>query len=468
MPIIITAILFLVSISTALANPAPSVLIKNIKIIDSQTIQTDVDLLIVDGIIHKIARDIDDKNVHSIFDGTGSTLIPGFVATHNHLHMPGATFLGEAGARLYLAGGVTTMQTTGAAEPLQELQLKKDIEQGRVAGPDIVATGPYFTGPDGNAVMLRITDEQAIDKEIEQWVDRGVSWFKVYRHTTESQLKAIIASAHKRGAKVTGHLCSITMQQAAELGIDAIEHGFIHAYDFAEDKSAGECDGSNSFRSSLDIQGEVIKGLHELLIAENVAISSTPSIFEAQTPKTPINPAYKTYLAPHLLERADNYLQRREKADDSWYFKPEWLERTFAHDQLFLKRGGLLTIGPDPGLHSIPGFADQRNFELLIQGGFTIQEAIQVMSANGAQLLGFNDRGYVKEGYRADLILVDGDLEAADLETAAQTINKIKLVIKNGATYQPEELRKGLEGQLGKAVVIESGEETREEAGNED
>ncbi|MHC9511448.1 amidohydrolase family protein [Kangiella sp. M94] len=459
MPKIITTILLILSISTALANTSSPLLVKNIKIIDSQQSIDAVDLLIVDGLIQEIAPSIQSEEPYRVIDGTNSTLIPGFVATHNHLHMPGATFLGEAGARLYLAGGVTTMQTTGAAEPLSELQLKQDIEQGKVAGPDIVATGPYFTGPDGNTVMLRMTDADAIDKEMEQWVDRGVSWFKVYRHTTESQLKAIIASAHKRGAKVTGHLCSITMQQAAELGIDTIEHGFIHAYDFAEDKSAGECDGSNSFRNSLDIQGEALKALHELLIAEKVAISSTPSIFEAQTPKSPINPAYKTYLAPHLLERAENYLQRREKADDSWYFKPEWLERTLEHDLLFLKRGGLLTIGPDPGLHSIPGFADQRNFQLLIQGGFTIQEAIQVMSANGAKLLGFKDRGYVKEGYRADLIIVRGDLESAP-----QNINDIKMIIKNGVTYTPQDLRKGLEGQLGK----ELGAELERGLGNED
>lgn len=429
------------------ATANDTILIKSTKVIDSQAIQDKVDVLVSNGLIQAVGQDLEISDKVTVIDGTGSTLIPGFVATHNHLHMPGATFLGEAGARLYLAGGVTTMQTTGAAEPLKELQLKKAIEQGKVVGPHIVATGPYFTGPAGNAVMLRMTEVDAIDKEIEQWVDRGVSWFKVYRHTTESQLKAIINSAHKRGAKVTGHLCSITMQQAAELGIDAIEHGFIHAYDFAEDKTLGECDGSNSYRSSLDIQGEALEQLHQTLITNKVAISSTPSIFEAQTPKTPINPAYKTYLAPHLLERAENYLQRRKKAGDDWYFKQDRLDRTFAHDRLFLKRGGLLTIGPDPGLHSIPGFADQRNFELLIQGSFTIQEAIQVMSANGAQLLGFKDRGYVKEGYRADLILVEGDLEKAP-----QTINKIKLVIKNGVTYEPEDLRKGLEGQLGKGL----------------
>ncbi|WP_417445848.1 amidohydrolase family protein [Kangiella sp.] len=435
-------VLVLISIQ---ANANGSILITNTKVIDSEFTLEKADVLIIDGIIEKVEPNIKVEASIKLIEGTNTTLIPSFVATHNHLHMPGATFLGEAGARLYLAGGVTTMQTTGAAEPLKELQLKQDIEQGKAAGPDIVATGPYFTGPDGNAVMLRITDTEAIDKEIGQWVDRGVSWFKVYRHTTETQLKTIIESAHKRGAKVTGHLCSITMQQAAELGIDAIEHGFIHAYDFAEDKSAGECGGSNSYRSSLDIQGEALEQLHETLIANEVAISSTPSIFEAQTPNTQINPAYKTYLAPHLLERAENYLQRREKAGDSWYFKQEWLERTLEHDLLFLKRGGLLTIGPDPGLHSIPGFADRRNFELLIEGGFTIQEAIQAMSANGAKLLGFNDRGYIKESYRADLIIVKGDLEITP-----QNINDIKLVIKNGAVYTPKDLRKGLEGQLGK------------------
>ncbi len=438
----------LIAFETAANN---RILIKNTKVIDSISIHKDVDVLVSNGVIQAVEPSLSVDGDVRLIDGSNTTLIPGFVATHNHLHMPGATFLGEAGARLYLAGGVTTMQTTGAAEPLQELQLKQDIEKGKVAGPDIVATGPYFTGPDGNAVMLRMTDAEAIDKEIGKWVDRGVSWFKVYRHTTEAQLKAIIESAHKRGAKVTGHLCSITMQQASEWSIDAIEHGFIHAYDFAEGKSAGECDGSNSFRSSLDIQGEALEQLHRTLIDNNVAISSTPSIFEAQTPKTSVNPAYKSYLAPHLLERAENYLQRRENSAETWYFKRDWLDKTLQHDRLFLKRGGLLTIGPDPGLHSMPGFADQRNFELLVEGGFTTQEAIHVMSANGAKLLGFKDRGYIKEGYRADLIIVKGDLESAP-----QNINDIKLVIKNGVVYTPEDLRKGLEGQLGKELRSDS------------
>lgn len=458
MPIIITVILFILNLSVAQASSPANLLIKNIKVIDSQQTLNNVDVLIHDGQIQEISLNIETQDSYQVIDGKDLTLIPGFVGTHNHLHMPGATFLGDAGARLYLAGGVTTIQTTGAAEPLKELQLKENIAHGKAFGPDIVATGPYFTGPDGNEVMLRLTDEQAIDKEIEQWVDRGVRWFKVYRHTTEAQLKAIIESAHKRGAKVTGHLCSITMQQAAEWGIDAIEHGFIHAYDFADNKQQGECSGSNGFRSSLDIQGEAVKALHELLIAEKVTISSTPSIFEAQTPNTPVNPAYKTYLAPHLLERAENYLQRRENSADSWYFKREWLDKTLQHDRLFLKRGGLLTIGPDPGLHSIPGFADQRNFELLVDGGFTIQEAIQVMSKNGAQLLGFKDRGYIKEGYRADLIVVDGDLEKVP-----QKINAIKFVIKNGVAYKPQELRKGLEGQLGKELQSESEGESENE-----
>jgi len=43
---------------------------------------------------------------------------------------------------------------------------------------------------------------------------------------TRAELKAAIDAAHAHGLKITGHLCSVTYAEAAELGIDNLEHGF--------------------------------------------------------------------------------------------------------------------------------------------------------------------------------------------------------------------------------------------------
>lgn len=61
---------------------------------------------------------------------------------------------------------------------------------------------------------------------VDYWADRGVTSFKAYINITRAELKAAIEAAHKRGIKVTGHLCSVTYKEAAELGIDDLEHGF--------------------------------------------------------------------------------------------------------------------------------------------------------------------------------------------------------------------------------------------------
>src|SRR6185437_7487761 len=53
----------------------------------------------------------------------------------------------------------------------------------------------------------------------------GAQSFKVYNYITRAELKAVIDTAHKHGIKVTGHLCSIGFREAAELGIDDLEHG---------------------------------------------------------------------------------------------------------------------------------------------------------------------------------------------------------------------------------------------------
>jgi imidazolonepropionase-like amidohydrolase len=50
---------------------------------------------------------------------------------------------------------------------------------------------------------------------------------------------AVVRAAHQRGLKVTGHLCSVTYKEAAEAGIDNLEHGFMECSDFDTSKKEG-------------------------------------------------------------------------------------------------------------------------------------------------------------------------------------------------------------------------------------
>ena len=404
-------------------------------------------VLIEAGVIAEIGS-ADSVKVPSdarIIDLEGRTLIPGIVGTHNHLHMPGIPMMEFTAPRMYLASGVTTIQTTGSAAPYLERNLARSISRGDSPGPDIVQTGPYFNGAEGSLAMVHPRDEAHIEEVIRYWVGEGVQWFKVYRHIEPSDLESIITIAHNYGAKVTGHLCSVTYAEASEMGIDAIEHGFIHSYDLSADKEEGICPRGRGFRNTVEINSGKVRRLQEGLISGGVALSSTLAIFEAQVPNRAVaDQRTLEAMAPRIMQQYQERKRRMEASAGSWYFKESWLLKSMAFDYAFYKRGGLLTAGLDPGLHNFPGFGDQRNFELFIEAGFEASEAIQVMSANGAQLLGLNNIGTIEEGKRADIVVLGGDLIVDP-----SMIRKVELVFKEGYGFDPDKLLADVKGQVG-------------------
>ncbi len=141
------------------------------------------------------------------------------------LVVPQMTF---SSPRLYLAAGVTTMRTTGSVEPYADLNVKTLIDAGEMAGPHMDVTGPYLEGATSPFIQMhRLRDADDARRMVNYWADQGVTSFKAYMNITRAELGAAIEEAHKRGIKVTGHLCSVTYPEAAELGIDNLEHGFF-------------------------------------------------------------------------------------------------------------------------------------------------------------------------------------------------------------------------------------------------
>ena len=111
----------------------------------------------------------------------------------------------------------------------------------------------------------------------------------------------------------------------------------------------------------------------------------------------------------------------------------------------FVDAGGHLVAGPDTGRHIVPGFGDQRNFELLVEAGFSVQETIKIMTHNGAMTLGIGDDvGLIKAGYQADLLVIDGDLA-----TDPSIIRKLDTVFRMGFGFDPNRLIEDTKGQVG-------------------
>lgn len=389
-----------------------------------------------------------------VVDGTGHTLTPGWVMLHEHMFYPS----GQARYNtnevsfppLYLGGGATTIRTGGSLDPYTDLSLRRDVNAGRIAGPRMDVTGPYLEGPGGfiRAFPSLSTPAEA-RAHVDFWMDRGVTSFKGYNLIDRETLAAAVERAHARGAKVTAHLCSITYREAAQLGIDNLEHGFRVATDFVEGKEPDTCPSGRvrqEAAATFDPEGDAFAALADDLIAAGVAITATPTVFERGSTGRPLPPeAALAAIAPSLGERVrQRYTYARDNPS------PEAREQFVRFSRalkVFHDRGGAVVLGIDPtgGGDVVPGWANQRALQLLVEAGFSAEEAVRVATLNGARYLEIDEHlGSVEKGKRADLVLMRGDLRRDP-----GALRRMVLVFKDGLGYDSPALLGSVEGTVG-------------------
>jgi imidazolonepropionase-like amidohydrolase len=384
-------------------------------------------------------------------DLTGKSVIPGLVMVHEHLYYPNGPGvygqLGESFSRLYLSGGVTTMRTGGNVNGFMDLNMMRLVEAGQKPGPAIDATAPYLNGPNTFIQMRTLKGPEDARRQVQYWTDEGATSLKTYMQITRGELAAAINEAHRRNIKVTGHLCSVTYAEAANLGIDNLEHGFFAATDFVADKKPDECPGQGVGQktiAALDENGAPFRNLVKLLIEKNVAITSTLTVFETFTPGRPKPPGIEV-LTPQLREQFDQNYARTSLNKESIY--TTLFPKGMALERAFAKAGGLLIAGTDPtgGGGVIPGFANQRQVELLVDAGFTPLEAISISTLNGAKYLKREKTvGSIAVGKQADLVVINGNPAAS-----IGDIRKVETVFKQGVGYDPAKLIASVQGKAG-------------------
>lgn len=398
-----------------------------------------------------------------VLDLHGRTVIPGLVGMHDHMFYPvGPGSFGEMAysfPRLYLAGGVTTIRTTGSLEPYTDLEIKKGIDAGSMPGPKMHVTGPYLEGAGSWAVQLhQLSGPEDATRTVNYWLDEGVDNFKAYMFITHDELGAAITAAHKRGAKVTGHLCTIGFREAAALGIDDLEHGLMVDSEFVPGRKQGECKDEEDpvLMAKLDVKSGPVHEMILDLIGRHVAMTSTLPVFEMGSF------AGRPTLQPRVLDSlsADAralLLERRLRSSDGAAIRkrygsdvsplPDAFKKEMEFEYAFSKAGGLLLAGLDPtGMGGVlAGFGDQREVELLVEAGFTPVEAIHIATYNGAQYLGELDRiGTIAAGKQADLVVVQGDPSKS-----IDDIENVETVFKDGVGYDSAKLIESVRGSVG-------------------
>jgi imidazolonepropionase-like amidohydrolase len=385
-----------------------------------------------------------------VLDLPNHTVIPGLVGMHEHLFYP--SFQGvpiyiehaHSFPRLYLASGVTTARTGGGLEIQTDLMVKKWIDEGRSPGPKMHITAGYLEGPGSfTPQMLELRNAEDARAFVEYWAGRGATSFKAYMHITRAELEAAITVAHARKLKVTGHLCSIGFREAAALGIDNLEHGLIVDSEFDPAKRPDECPPPSSAQlAALDIAGAPVQQTIRELVEHKVAVTSTLAVFEVAPP---LQPRFLDALSP---QAALNYLSARNRLPESSHESSALrVRKEVEFERAFVKAGGLLMAGADPTGNgsALAGFADQRNLELLVAGGFTVPEAVRIATLNGAKFLGVDDQtGSVTMGKCADLAVIEGDPS-----NHIQDIENVRIVFKDGVGYDSAKLFESVRGMVG-------------------
>jgi len=384
----------------------------------------------------------------------GSTVIPGIVGMHDHLFYTAAggraAQMSFTGPRLYLGSGVTTIRTTGGRAPYAEINTKEAIDSGRIPGPRVHLTAPYITGGVAGSAgsMAPITTPEAARRFVAYWAQEGAEWIKAYTDIHRAELKAAIDEAHKRGMKVTGHLCSVSFKEAVALGIDNLEHGLLTATDFDPTKLPDACPSNSVARVGIaNMTSDTARAAISAMVAKNVGMTSTLAVYEPFFPNRPTKD--ERTLEARSPEVREAYLKMRAQIDTSkdWTFTPPMLKNAMQFERDFVKAGGRLAAGVDPtGFGgALPGFGDQRNYELLVEAGFTPAQVVQIMTSNGAKILGVYDKlGSVERGKLADLVVLQGDL-AAD----PSVIRKVTTVFKGGVGYDSPKLIAAVKGRVG-------------------
>jgi len=382
-----------------------------------------------------------------VLDLAGYTVIPGLVGLHEHTYFGGIRRAAPmyAGASLYLAMGVTTAMTAGSQLPEQEVELKRMIDAGEIPGPRLLIGGPYLRGGSARTGPFRgIDSAEEAERVVGEWAGKGATWFKVLSGPSNT-LRWVIDAAHRRGLHVSGHLCAVTFTEAAAMGIDALQHGFITNSEYVPGKQPDVCPPTNqTAQADVDVESPLVQESIRRIVASGTPVVSTLGVYETFIPGRRLDPRAMEMLAPETRREVE---ANHAALDTSRFTVPERLLRKMMRwERMFVAAGGLLGAGADPwGTGYLPGYGDLRNYELLVQAGFTAEQAIQILTLNGARILHEEARiGSIAPGKAADLVVIRGDPVATPSH-----IYEVATVFRDGVGYDAGRLRDFARGKIG-------------------
>lgn len=409
---------------------AETITLRHVRIFDSgDGAQEDAALVIEEGRIAAIGpstRTPIPANAE-VIDLTGRTVVPGLITDHSHVGWTdGVTggrknFTRENVARQleqYQRFGVTTVMSLGMNAPLAE-HLAEESRTGQLPGAQLLNADRGLGMPGGVPQIDLGADqiERPATAEEARSAVRGIAgrharmvkiWVDDNRRSAPGKMppevyRAIIDEAHQHHLRVAAHVYYLEDAKAlVAAGVDILAHG-VRDQPVDDELITAMKAGKTWYIATL--------GLNESFF------------IYAERPKWMESDFFRSSLQPTLAAQFDDSAWRSKTLGDG---RKVELERDAVRiNQRNVKRlydaGVRIGFGTDSGATPlrIPGFAEHRELELLVEAGLTPRQAITIATQNAAELLELTDRGRIAKGQRADFIVVKGD-PARDLSALRQ------------------------------------------------
>jgi len=370
-------------------------------------------------------------------DAEGGTLLPGLHDLHAHSY--------DWGGALHLAAGVTRTRDPGNDNDVL-LALVQRIDSGEILGPRIDRAG-FLEGKSPFSASGGFTvDKVDVALEKVRWyADHGFTGIKIYNSMNPDFVRPIADEAHRLGLRVSGHVPAfMTSERAVRDGYDEITHinqlmlSFVIG-DKEDTRTPFRFTALGERVGKLDLKGEAFQRMLRLMKERGTTLDPTLGIFQAMLLARPGKtvPNDEPWLdhVPGPLQRARRQAQLDVKPSEYAAYEASWekLKEVVA----ILHREGVRLV---PGTDDIPGFALHSELEAWVKAGIPNGKVLEAATLGSARYLGVDQQsGAIARGKLADLMLVEGD-PTKDISA----IRKVRLVMKGGVVYYPEEIYRSL------------------------
>ena len=368
-----------------------------------------------------------------VVDGSGRYLVPGFWDMHVHTVVPG----GREVLALYVANGVLGVRDL-AGDWARITEWRRDIANGRLVGPRIVASGPYLEGGDVPIVHLLARTPEEARAAVDSLARLGVDLVKLHSQLPPAVYFAALRAARERGFRVAGHVPrGILPGDASDSGLTSLEHllqiptpctpaeSLALAPRFPIQAVLGRC-------SSEDLRPLFAR------VARNGTVMVPTLVAQYEVAAWPKRELPGDAFARYLPDTLRQYVAQIFPMPDS--IPPDadvvgralWEKRIALVGVMHRAGVGILAGTDAPLRNSPPGFGLHQELALLARGGLSPFEVLRVATLEPARHLGMLDSlGTIAAGKVADLVLLNAD-PLADV----RHLRRIEAVVADGRLWE--------------------------------